>query len=244
MPKGRPKKVSVTLSKEEFHVLAARLGYSDQVLRDDLAMGLIPPVAPPVAPPTAMPEGKSAEVTRHGSKPDLVGKEDSKTQSKSPQKLLSWADEEEIEDALRATKEKAAQQPEKQELQKQDEPLKAKSWAAVVKDADPDMPMELEFIKPGMTVEFTKEEWEEGNSIWKHVVVGSVVSIRPSYADVMRWVDVNWKAYKPRVSHIRPGVYLFEFQSEEDKWDILGKSWSFYHKSQISLKAWDVNGCR
>lgn len=92
-----------------------------------------------------------------------------------------------------------------------------------------------------MIVEFSKDEWDEGGAIWKHAVVGAVVSIRPSYTDIQRWVEVNWKEYKHRVSHVRLGVYLFEFQSENDKMEVLSRSWSFYHKSQISLRAWDVN---
>lgn len=92
-----------------------------------------------------------------------------------------------------------------------------------------------------MSVEFSSEEWNEGNTIWKHAIIGSVVSIHPTHADVQRWVEVNWKNYKPRVSHVRPRVYLFEFESEEDKWEVLGRSWTFYHKSQFSLKAWDID---
>lgn len=50
---------------------------------------------------------------------------------------------------------------------------------------------------------------------------------------------MNWKQYNPKVSHVKPGAYLFEFQYEKDKLAVLGRSWSFYQKSTITLKAWD-----
>lgn len=72
IPKGRQKN-SVVLSSEEFHVLAVRMGYTDQNLRDDLAMGVIP-LAPLLAPPPAAKPrvGDSdplAEGSRHRSEP-------------------------------------------------------------------------------------------------------------------------------------------------------------------------------
>lgn len=45
--------------------------------------------------------------------------------------------------------------------------------------------------------------------------------------------------YKPSISHMKPGVYLFEFNSKEDQVVVLSRNWTFYHKSQISLKAWE-----
>lgn len=82
MPKGRPKgkkATMVTLSTDEFHILAARLGYTDQDLKDDLA---IPPTAAPVAPLTATQEvedfRKSAEVARPRSETNRTGIDKSK----------------------------------------------------------------------------------------------------------------------------------------------------------------------
>lgn len=92
-----------------------------------------------------------------------------------------------------------------------------------------------------MTVEFSEAEWEEGKSIWKHTIVGAAVSIQPTYTNVQKWVEVNWKSYKPRISHVRPGVYFFEFQPEQDKCEVLSRNWTFYHKPQISLKAWKID---
>lgn len=46
----------MVLSNVVFHVLAVRLGKSDQDLCDDLVMGLIPPIPILAAPLTATPE--------------------------------------------------------------------------------------------------------------------------------------------------------------------------------------------
>lgn len=256
MPKGRQKN-SVVLSSDEFHVIAMKMGYkSDQNLRDDLALGLIPPTAKPVAPSTAAPEaegsGQSLEVARHSTEPDMVGKGlvkvpiDPNPKNLASQKRLSWAEiteiEEEKEAAIAKAKEGASLIQGVMDKDKEATKPEGKTWAGIVRDGGAnEVSTELEFIKPGMTVEFSEEEWEEGKTIWKHALIGAVVSFRPSFADVQRWVESNWKIYKPKISHVKPGVYLFEFQSEEDKIDVLSKSWSFYNKSRISLKAWDVD---
>lgn len=72
-------------------------------------------------------------------------------------------------------------------------------------------------------------------------MVGAILAFKPSHGDMQRWVQVNWKKYNPKISHIQPGLYLFELQNEEDKLEVLGRSWSFYHKSPVTLKEWDPN---
>lgn len=226
------KKTTLTLPSDDAQVLASRLGYSNiQNLLDDLAMGLIPATAAPVAPPMAMPtvegSGKSAPVAQSKSK-------DKKPIDKLPEspenpKPLSWASEaEEEEVAVNGAAQSEIQQP------------KPKEWKDVVKDnGPPDSVGSLEYIMAGPTVTFSKEEWEEGKSLWKHAIVGAFLDFKPSHADVIHWVEVNWKSYQPRVSHIKPGVYLFDFKSEADKLAVLGRDWSFYHKSSIALRDWN-----
>lgn len=58
-------------------------------------------------------------------------------------------------------------------------------------------------------------------------------------------MDINWKKFNLKVSHIKPGVYLFEFNSDEDMIIVLSRNWTFYHKSPVALKPWtpdlDIN---
>lgn len=118
------------------------------------------------------------------------------------------------------------------------ENLNPKKWADVLKsNSEGDFNGSLEYTYAGDTVVFSEEEWEEGRSLWKHAIEGAVQSFKPSYSYMLQWVGMNWKSYHPKVYHVKPGVYLFEFNSEEDKLAILGRNWSFYHKSAISLQA-------
>lgn len=70
--------------------------------------------------------------------------------------------------------------------------------------------------------------------------MGTVVSHRPSYAEMIRWAEVNWKAYTPIVTKLRPGVFIFRFSNEADRIDVLGKQRAFYHKYQMVVKGWSV----
>lgn len=71
------------------------------------------------------------------------------------------------------------------------------------------------------------------------MVVGSIVAFKPAFVDVQKWVSTNWKGMNPSIVHIKPGVYLFEFQSEADKIAVLSRQWSFCHKSPVVLRTWD-----
>lgn len=93
--------------------------------------------------------------------------------------------------------------------------------------------MNLQFIPPGISVKFTQGEWEDGYKSWKH----AVVTFKSAFAEVQRWVGVNWKAFNPKVAHIKLRVYMFEFQSEEDKIAALSRKWTFYQKSPVVIKS-------
>lgn len=70
--------------------------------------------------------------------------------------------------------------------------------------------------------------------------MGTVVSHRPSYSEMVRWAEVNWKAFKPTVTQLKPGMFIFHFPTEADKLAVLGKHWTFYHKFQMVVKGWSV----
>lgn len=91
----------------------------------------------------------------------------------------------------------------------------------------------------GDAVSFSDEEWEDGKKLWKHAVISRVASRSPSYPAMLRWVEVTWGNYKPHVYQVKPGIFLFEFKTEEDRLAVLGRKWTFYHKYPMQMKAWD-----
>lgn len=231
-PRGRPaktKKVSVTLNHDEIQHLKERLGYKEiQDLLDDLALGEIPKSAiSPSKPGMATSEKSPVQITTPVS-------------SKSP-KGVSWADKVETEEAqcsLQTVSEVIGEKLEALDIQKETEKdPEVRNWAEVIKQANQGFVMK--YIAPSETVEFTKEEWEAGDMLWKHAVVCSVLAFKPSYSDVEKWVSINWKHCKPRISHVKPGVYLFDFDNEQDKVKVLGRRWTFFNKSPMAFKAWN-----
>lgn len=94
---------------------------------------------------------------------------------------------------------------------------------------------------PGSEVVISEEEWKQGGSLWKHAIMGVVVSHKPSYAEMVKWVAYNWKEGKPQTSQVRPGVFLFEFKSEDEKIAILSKRWTYYNRFPFVLKAWNID---
>lgn len=258
--KGRPKKeVPVTLSKDEILLIAKRLGFStERDLLDDLAMGVIAPVAPPVDTLTVTPEaecsGKSAGVAQPKSLENL---------SVKCEKRKSWADlVEETEEVSGvapamepivnpdlmippAVEEAVGGGKGASEVVKESgtEVLPAtgpKTWSDVVKgNRAIGNGLSLDFFPVEEVVRISEEDWEEGARLWKFPVVGSIVNARPSYTEVLKWVEVNWKSYAPRVTQLKPGVFVFDFQKEEHRIEVIQRSWSFYHKFEMVLKFWD-----
>lgn len=117
------------------------------------------------------------------------------------------------------------------------EPVKPipKSYSDIVKgNRSGESGMVLGYIPQGDVFEISEEEWAEGGQLWKHFVMGTVVSHRPSYGEMVRWAEVNWKAYKPIVTQLKHGVFIFRFSIEEDRLDVLGK----HGLSTINSKWW------
>lgn len=172
------------------------------------------------------------------------------------EKRLSWADECKIaEEGVQPVLEETVlivtpdveKIEEKVELKKVVEDKKEeqvqKAWADVVRgNRIAGNGLELEYVRSGEEVEITEDEWNEGEKIWRYPVVGKVVNSNPPYTEVLKWASVNWKKETPRVSQLKPGVFIFEFHSNEQKWDVLRKNWSFYHKYAVVFKPWDVDG--
>lgn len=102
-------------------------------------------------------------------------------------------------------------------------------------------PITLEYVESTEVVQFSEEEWDEEARIWKFPTVIIVANIKPSYTEMSRWVTLNWGKLAPKLSQIKAGVFLVDFQSEDDRLDVLCKNWTFYHKASIVLKPWDVD---
>lgn len=117
-----------------------------------------------------------------------------------------------------------------------------KTYSSIVKgNRAGDSAFSLKYVEPGEYVEISADDWDEGGQIWNHAVMGMVVSQKPSYAEMCRWVEVNWKSCKPSVTQLKPGVFIFQFSSEAEKMGVLGKHWSFYHRYQMVIRSWNVD---
>lgn len=114
------------------------------------------------------------------------------------------------------------------------------SWAELVRKNRSIVKCGLEYIEqsPGPVV-FTDEEWDDGRKLWKYAVISRVASHTLSYPTMVRWIEVTWGNYKPHVSQVKPGIFLFNFHSEEDRTAVLRRKWTFYHKFPVQLKVWD-----
>lgn len=99
----------------------------------------------------------------------------------------------------------------------------------------------LEYSKPGMEVVISDEEWTEGEKTWQHTLAAKFGKSTLVYDEVVKWAGVNWKRNTPGISLLKPGIFLFEFKSGEQKLDALSRSWTFYHKYPIIFKPWNVD---
>lgn len=77
---------------------------------------------------------------------------------------------------------------------------KPKSWTEVVNgNSNYGNAITLEFIQ-NEDVQITEDEWAEGAQIWKFPVIFQVISIKPLYMEMFRWVNLNWGKLNPKVS--------------------------------------------
>lgn len=247
----RKKNVTVTVSAEEFHLIVERLGYkADQELLDDLAMGVIPPSAASDTLPTETPEvedsGNTVMVAQHREANELELK-----------KRSSWADEAEASEAMVAGNLPVIDpipdgiEVVSTESGKNDEAKiggdaveqNPKSWSEIVKgNRTGGKGLNLDFIPVEGVVKITPEEWEEGASLWRYPVIAKIENARPSYDDIVKWVGINWKSYNPKGTQLKPGIFVFDFETEEQRLQIIQRNWTFYHKYPMVMKFWDSDG--
>lgn len=100
--------------------------------------------------------------------------------------------------------------------------------------------MGLDFIPPNSDgdVEFTSEDLDEGVELWKNAIVGTIVGEKPLFKEMVSFVHKAWSRFEiPRIHLLKPGVFLFNFQTEKAKRDILARYWTFKNVP-ILLKEW------
>ena len=98
--------------------------------------------------------------------------------------------------------------------------------------------LNLKFVKPGAEVQITEAEWQEGAGLWRHPVIGQVVNASVSYAEIVKWA--SWKDCVTTVSQIKPGLFLFDFFTEEERFGAINKNWTFYHRETMVFKPWNT----
>lgn len=248
--RGRPKKDKSTVDMDinVLDLIASRFVYKKRHdFLDDLAMGIIPPTTIPDASVRVTPVvgnvGGSTEVSQP--KPDGI----------SPKKHESWADEVEktesgkmeekgvlIDSKLNSVDNPPILPVQETEIVKEKLIAPTLSWADITTgNCSYGNGMSLEYFKSRMEVKITDDEWEEGAKLWKFAAVAKIINARPAYAKVLKWVAVNWKSNAPKVSQLKPGLFLFEFNSEEQRLDAMMKNWTFYHKFPVVFKPWNID---
>lgn len=265
---GRPKKVktSVMISLDEIEVLSNRLGYKrHQDMLDDLAMGTIHRTADPEAPPTISMEAEGLGMPEElaQTRAEEIPLKEKRTSWAADCEAAEAADRaaaaKSAPDAARVTEVAAKDVPAipPTEMPKGTESIEAaeigdvkevseakavKSWTDVVKgNRAAGSGLSLEFIPQDEVVKISDEDWEEGARLWNFPVVARIVNAKPSYTEIAKWVDVNWKAFCPTITQLKPGIFVFDFLQEEHRSDVIQRNWTFYHKYAMVLRLWDAD---
>lgn len=266
---GRPRKnQTVTLTAPELQTLVKRLGYGKvQELLYDLAMGLIPPTAKPISPPPELPavegSGGSPEVVLAKSPTGLKENqriswadavEATESQESGPSKDRDVTPMDLVEKGTPPPQESngEAAVKDQQIADSKKAPIadvaassgNPKSWSDVVSgNHSYERVVNLEYIPPTeAVVKISQEEWDEGAKIWKFPVLVYSPTVKASYLEMSKWVSVNLERVKPKLSLIKNGVFLLEFQTDEERMEVLRRNWSYFHKHTLILKPWSVDG--
>lgn len=98
----------------------------------------------------------------------------------------------------------------------------------------------LDYVKPATegVVEFSTADLDEGAMVWKNALIGYTVGDLPQFKEVVNFVHKLWSEYQiPRIHILKQGVFLFDFDSEEGKNQILARHWSF-NLTNLVLMEW------
>lgn len=82
------------------------------------------------------------------------------------------------------------------------------------------------------------EVFERGAQMWKHMLVGQFLGASPSFSEIKRMVDTQWRKFGPvKISSTDKRVTFFRFNSEDNCSSVLDRIWYLFDKPLI-LKRW------
>ncbi|XP_020252239.1 uncharacterized protein LOC109829580 [Asparagus officinalis] len=119
-----------------------------------------------------------------------------------------------------------------------------KSWVSLFSDnRKPGCGLDLSYIPSGTTdtVIFDDDEWNAGASIWKFSLVGQVLGINVRFKAMESFVKKVWSHLaNPEICLLKPGVFLFNFNSKDEMNEILMSGPWFFGSRPFLLKAWSM----
>lgn len=95
-----------------------------------------------------------------------------------------------------------------------------------------------EYIKPSEAGEafITNDEWQRGTKCWDKALVGYVMGFKLGFIEITNYAKSRWKT-AVRINQLCPGVFLFDFESEHSKKEVLEGKWIIRGKLLV-LKPW------
>ncbi|XP_020253587.1 uncharacterized protein LOC109830664 [Asparagus officinalis] len=103
--------------------------------------------------------------------------------------------------------------------------------------------LDLNFVpaSPSATVSFTDEEWREGVDYWKYSLVGHVIGLNVKFKSMESYINKAWaKISIPKISLLKQGVFLFDFQSDQQMREVLESGPWFFGSRPLMLKPWSI----
>ncbi|GAA0158739.1 hypothetical protein LIER_15685 [Lithospermum erythrorhizon] len=121
------------------------------------------------------------------------------------------------------------------------------SYAGVLKQKiAPYKRMDLTYIEPQLVdgkplVEISYSVNVAGEERWKHTLIGYVLGLCPSFADMEGFVKSRWAELGVvRVHLMGKGLFLFQLESEDAKQGALEKGPCSFSRHPLILRSWTV----
>ncbi|XP_020261707.1 uncharacterized protein LOC109837769 [Asparagus officinalis] len=120
-----------------------------------------------------------------------------------------------------------------------------KSFASLFSDnRRPGKGLSLNFVPPSQknAAVFSKEEWKVGEDYWKNALIGHVIGLNAKFKSMEAYINKAWgKISNPKITLIKSGVFLFDFQSEQQMRKILEAGPWFFGSRPLVLKPWSID---
>ncbi|XP_020255402.1 uncharacterized protein LOC109832461 [Asparagus officinalis] len=89
---------------------------------------------------------------------------------------------------------------------------------------------------------FTVDEWKEGEDLWSNALIGHVIGLNVKFKSMESYISKLWSNFSiPKVSLIKQGLFLFDFQSEKHMKDIFEAGPWFFGSRPLVLKPWSID---